>query len=119
MAVFERRLSGEAGLSGLLFNTAYDKYETGNHRKLYMGCCYIGIRGRREVPKWYRVFSCLFALAVFISTLTTKQHVIIDVIAGAALAEAAYRVAGCTGFDSYYGRIAGKVNRRIFKGQLL
>lgn len=80
--------------------------------------CYIGIRGRREVPKWYRVFSCLFALAVFISTLTTKQHVIIDVIAGAALAEAAYRVAGCTGFDSYYGRIAGKVNRRIFKGQL-
>ena len=80
--------------------------------------CYIGIRGRREVPKWYRVFSCLFALAVFISTLTTKQHVIIDVIAGAALAEVAYRVAGCTGFDSYYGRIAGKVNRRIFKGQL-
>ena len=60
-----------------------------------------------------------FALAVFISTLTTKQHVIIDVIAGAALAEVAYRVAGCTGFDSYYGRIAGKVNRRIFKGQLL
>ena len=81
--------------------------------------CYIGIRGRREVSKWYRVFSCLFALAVFISTLTTKQHVIIDVIAGAALAEVAYRVAGCTGFDSYYGRIAGKVNRRIFKGQLL
>ena len=39
MAVFERRLSGEAGLSGLLFNTAYDKYQTGNHRKLYMGCC--------------------------------------------------------------------------------
>ena len=37
MAVFERRFSGEAGLSGLLFNTAYDKYETGNHRKLYMG----------------------------------------------------------------------------------
>ena len=25
MAVFERRLSGEAGLSGLLFNTAYDE----------------------------------------------------------------------------------------------
>ena len=48
-----------------------------------------------------------------------KKRIMIVALAGAVLAEVAYRVAGCTGFDSYYGRIAGKVNRRIFKGQLL
>ena len=34
------------------------------------------------------------AAAVCLSTLTTKQHVIVDVIGGIALAEAAWRVAG-------------------------
>lgn len=81
--------------------------------------CYIGIRRRREVPVWYRAFSCLFALAVFVSTLTTKQHVLIDVIAGVVLAEAAYWVSGHMGFDACYGRIAGKINRRVFRGKLL
>lgn len=32
------------------------------------------------------------AIAVFISTLTTKQHVIYDVVAGVALVEVTYRV---------------------------
>lgn len=47
--------------------------------------CYIGIRGEKKIPKWYKWTSCLIAVAVFISTLTTKQHVIIDVIAGVVI----------------------------------
>ncbi|MGN0334484.1 MAG: phosphatase PAP2 family protein [Lachnospiraceae bacterium] len=55
---------------------------------------YIGIRGKKHIPVWYRLFSCLMALAVFLSTLTTKQHVIVDVIGGVLLAEICYRAAG-------------------------
>lgn len=56
--------------------------------------CYIGIRGQKEIPKWYRVFSFLMANAVFLSTLTTKQHVLADVIGGVLLAEICYRLSG-------------------------
>lgn len=49
--------------------------------------CYIGIRGNKKVPAWYRGFSCIFALLVVISTQTTKQHYIVDAIAGLLLAE--------------------------------
>lgn len=49
--------------------------------------CYIGIRGEKKIPPWYRIFSCLFALAVVASTQFTKQHYIADAIAGLVLAE--------------------------------
>ena len=49
--------------------------------------CYTGIRGRKEVPAWYRAFSCIFALLVVLSTQFTKQHYIADAIAGVLLAE--------------------------------
>ena len=56
--------------------------------------CYIGLRGNKKVPLWYRVFSCIFAILVFWSTLATRQHVIYDVIAGVALAEIGYFISG-------------------------
>ena len=49
--------------------------------------CYIGIRGNKKTPAWYRAFSCIFAILVVISTQTTKQHYIVDAIAGLLLAE--------------------------------
>lgn len=48
--------------------------------------CAIGLRGTR-VPTWYKVFSYAFAIAVCISTQLTKQHYIVDVFGGIALAE--------------------------------
>lgn len=56
--------------------------------------CFIGLRGKPNIPKWYQICSCLMAVAVFISTLTTKQHVLIDVISGVLLAEFCYFVMG-------------------------
>lgn len=76
--------------------------------------CYIGIRGRKEVASGYRLFSCLMAIAVFISTLTTKQHVLIDVAGGVLLAEFCYWVAGCSALAEWYGRVFDRLTGRVF-----
>lgn len=52
--------------------------------------CYIAVRGRKEIPAWYRGFSCIFALLVVASTQLIKQHYIVDAIGGILLAETAY-----------------------------
>ncbi len=49
--------------------------------------CFAGLRGRRDVPLWYRVFSLVFALMVCASTVLIRQHVLVDVAAGVLLAE--------------------------------
>lgn len=49
--------------------------------------CYVGIRGRKNIPAWYRAFSCIFALLVCVSTQFTKQHYVVDVFGGIILAE--------------------------------
>lgn len=56
--------------------------------------CFIGVRKQKQIPAWYRAASCVMAIAVFISTLTTKQHVIVDVIGGVLLAEICYYITG-------------------------
>lgn len=48
---------------------------------------YIQIRGKKQYPLALRLFSCLFSLAVFASTLFTRQHYFLDVVAGVFLAE--------------------------------
>lgn len=55
--------------------------------------CYIGIRRQKNIPKGYRIFSCFFALLVCVSTQLTKQHYIVDAIAGIILAEGTYWLA--------------------------
>lgn len=74
--------------------------------------CYIAVRSRREIPRWYQRFSFWAALAVFVSTLTTKQHVIADVIGGALLAEVTWQIAGRTHLGAWYGMI---LERRRWK----
>ena len=74
--------------------------------------CYIAVRSRREIPRWYQRFSFWAALAVFVSTLTTKQHVIADVIGGALLAEVTWQIAGRTHLGTWYGMI---LERRRWK----
>lgn len=58
---------------------------------------WIAVRGNKSLPKWYRAFSLLFAVAICVSTLTVKQHVIPDVITGVGLAELSYLAAGWFG----------------------
>ncbi|QCX34694.1 phosphatase PAP2 family protein [Caloramator sp. E03] len=54
--------------------------------------CFIGLRNNKTIPAWYKYFSLFMAIMISISTLTTKQHVIADVIAGVVLAEATWQL---------------------------
>lgn len=56
--------------------------------------CWIGVRRNPHIPRWYRHVSLLIAAAICISTLTVKQHVIVDAAAGILLAELSYLTAG-------------------------
>ena len=77
--------------------------------------CFIGIRGKHQFPRWYRWFSCVFAVAVFLSTQTTKQHYLVDVIGGVALAEGCFWVAHHTELYQKVMRIFEAVNHKIWK----
>lgn len=72
--------------------------------------CYIGLRGKKGFPAWYRGFSCLMALAVCVSTLTTKQHVIADVFGGVFLAEACFFISKNKRIWGTYEKILHKIN---------
>lgn len=66
--------------------------------------CWIGVRGNKNIPKWYQWESLLLAVAVCASTLMVKQHIIWDVAAGILLAEFSYllaaRAESCPATDS-------------------
>lgn len=49
--------------------------------------CFVGIRDSKKISAGYKIFSCVFALAVVASTQFTKQHYIVDAAAGLGLAE--------------------------------
>lgn len=78
--------------------------------------CYIGIRGRKEIPVWYRGFSCVMALLVCVSTLLTKQHVIIDVVGGVLLAELCFYIGKKCDKPGMYEKLVDAVNRKLGLG---
>lgn len=46
---------------------------------------YLAVAGRKEVPKWFRIYSFITMILIFCSTLFVKQHFVLDVCAGAAI----------------------------------
>lgn len=77
---------------------------------------YIGVRGRRDIPRWYQIFSLVTALAVFVSTLTTRQHVIIDIPGGVLLAEGCWWLAGQRTILEGYTHLTDGLLRRFRYG---
>lgn len=71
--------------------------------------CFIAVRKNEKIPCWYKAASVIFAISVCISTLTTKQHVWIDVVAGVALAEGSYWFVEKSRFCIWYTHAMSKV----------
>ena len=76
--------------------------------------CWLGIRGSRKVPIWYQRLSILMAVSVFLSTLTTKQHVLLDVAGGFLLSEISWRIAMKTEWWHYVEKCFDKIADSIF-----
>lgn len=75
-------------------------------------CC-IALRNREDIPRWYRICSLAMALAVFASTLTTRQHVLADIPSAVLLAEGCYWLAGRKPVLERYTRIIDGLFRRM------
>lgn len=69
--------------------------------------CYLGVAGRREIPRWFRVYSLITTLLIFASTVFVKQHYILDVVTGAALAGIVFFL--CKKF--HWGRVFTPIER--------
>ena len=79
--------------------------------------CYIALRGRRDVPMLLRAASLLLAAAVCVSTLTLRQHVLVDVIGGIVLAELSYALCALSALRGAYGRLADRLAALLFGKQ--
>lgn len=77
--------------------------------------CFAAIRSSDRVPRWYKVFSLVFALLVPLSTLYTKQHYIVDGIAGIALAEALFDLNRKINAYRTVQHFFGKLNCKLYK----
>lgn len=76
-------------------------------------CC-IAVRNHNGVPQWYRITTYIFSALICISTLTTKQHVIADVVVGILLAELCYYIAGSTNISRLYRVSLHTVSKRRY-----
>ena len=65
--------------------------------------CWVSVRGRADIPRWYRALAFWLALAVFVSTLTTRQHVLVDIAGGVGVAELCWRAVRSSAPDTSAG----------------
>lgn len=47
---------------------------------------YLAVAGRKEIPKWFRIYSLVTMILIFFSTVFVKQHFVLDVFAGIVIA---------------------------------
>lgn len=69
---------------------------------------YLGVCRRKEIPLWFRIYSLITAVLIFAATLFVKQHYILDVISGVAIAVIVFLV--CK--KCHAGRIFGALIAR-------
>ncbi len=77
--------------------------------------CWVGIRKRKDVPLLYKWFTFIAAIAVCIATLTTRQHVLIDVFSGILLAELCYYLSKFSKIRSVYSNSLSFILKKLKK----
>lgn len=81
--------------------------------------CFIAVKDNEKIPKWYKEASFLMTMGICISTLTTRQHVLADVIAGVVLSGLSWLFVEKSGFSRRYMDIISKMNIRMTKRRRL
>ncbi|MCQ2539540.1 MAG: phosphatase PAP2 family protein [Acetatifactor sp.] len=75
--------------------------------------CILAVWKNPKIPKWYKGFSVVMTLAVFVAVLTTRQHYVVDILAGVAISQACYILVRCIGFDAAFRKHCVKVYEKI------
>ncbi len=73
----------------------------------------IAIRNNAKIPKWYKIFSYVMSVLVFISTLALRQHVWQDVVGGVLLAEVTWQISTRTKGWQIYKKMTDKMADKI------
>lgn len=73
---------------------------------------YLGVCGRKEIPLWFRIYSLVTAILIYLSTMYVKQHFFLDVVSGIIIGVIAYLI--CMKWD--LGRVFNKPIA-FFKGR--
>ena len=77
--------------------------------------CFIAVRGNKNIKFSYKTISLIIAILICISTVTTKQHVLVDVAGGILIAEACYHLVKYTGFWKVYKKGIKAIEQRVSK----
>ena len=77
--------------------------------------CFLAVKGQKKIPTWYKAVSFILAVLVFLSTLFTKQHVIVDVAGGIFLAQGCFWIGKYTEIWHIYEHIGNKIEKAITK----
>jgi len=76
---------------------------------------WVSVRRNKQFSPWLRWGAFVAAVVICISTLTTRQHVIVDVFSGIALAEIFYALAGWSKLARLYERSITLILRALRK----
>lgn len=77
--------------------------------------CFLAVKGQKKISIWYKAVSFILAVLVFLSTLFTKQHVIVDVAGGIFLAQGCFWIGKHTEIWHIYEHIGNKIEKAITK----
>lgn len=77
--------------------------------------CLIGMRNRQGTSPWCQRFAGASAILICVSTLLTKQHVIVDAAGGIILAELSYYFAQKEFILRIYGKCMDKITAKVLK----
>lgn len=80
--------------------------------------CYLGIRKCESIPKWYRMLTLIFVILIFASTQFTKQHYIVDVAGGIAVALICFAISMRTNWYKKLMNCFDRLNQKVF-GEVL